>query len=68
VAILPKLDVLQSKALTVEDLHKRLPDMDVKMITTGLDRLKCDGKIRSIGQGTPEDPYKFYLYTAGGGG
>ena len=67
-AILPKLDVLQSKALTVDDLHKRLPDMDVKTITAGLDRLKYDGKIRSIGQGTPEDPYKYYLYTAGGGG
>jgi hypothetical protein len=67
-AILPKLDVLQSKALTVDDLHKRLPDMDVKTITAGLDRLKYDGKIRSIGRGTDEDPYKYYLYTAGGGG
>jgi hypothetical protein len=67
-AILPKLDVLQSKALTVDELHKRLPDMDVKTITAGLDRLKYDGKIRSIGQGTPEDPYKYYLYAAGGGG
>ena len=26
-AILPKLDVLQSKALTVDELHKRLPDI-----------------------------------------
>ncbi len=67
-AILPKLDVLQSKALSVEDLHKRLPDMDVKTIAAGLDRLKYDGKIRSIGQGTTEDPYKYYLYAAGGGG
>jgi hypothetical protein len=67
-AILPKLDVLQSKALSVEDLHKRLPDMDVKTITAGLDRLKYDGKIRSIGEGTPEDPYKYYLDATGAGG
>jgi hypothetical protein len=67
-AVFPKVDVFRPKALTLEDLRKRLPSMDAKTIVAGLDRLIYDGKIKKIGAGTPEEPYKYYRNESLGGG
>ena len=43
-AVLPKVDVSQSKALSLEDLRKLLPNLDAKSIQAGLDRLIFERK------------------------
>jgi hypothetical protein len=66
-AVYEKVDVAQSKALSIEEIQQRLPKMDRKAIDAALSRLVYDGRIRRIGQGTKQDPYRYYRYQGGGG-
>jgi len=67
-AVFPKVDVFRPKALTLEELRKRLPAMDAKTIAMGLDRLIYDGKVVKMGEGTAQEPYKYYRNESRGGG
>jgi hypothetical protein len=67
-AVFPKVDVFRPKSLTLEELRKRLPGMDAKTIVMGLDELIYEGKVKTIGKGTAEDPYKYYRNESLGGG
>ena len=66
-AVLPKVDVSQSKALSLEDLRRLLPNLDAKSIQAGLDRLIYDGKVKRLGEGTEKEPYSYYRYQGGHG-
>ena len=64
----PKVDVSLSKALSLAELRKLLPDLDEATIQAGLDRLIYEVRVKKTGEGTKTSPFKYYRVAGGGGG
>ena len=59
--IMQELETEQSAAMTVDQVANLFSQFTKDQVQKALDRLRYDGKVRRLGDGSKGDPYRYYI-------
>jgi hypothetical protein len=57
-----------SEAKTADEISKKFPDLGSTLVENALKRLIWQGDIKRTGDGSVDNPYKYFEHRSGGGG